>query len=275
MKRFVFLSLLASCLPALHAQDVLLKDGKFIRSQGVRREGNFLFVKVANAEGTVSETLLQLNLVERIAFGEPPSLLEVRQKAAAGNAEAVLTKTEALLPVARPFADIPGNLWPELVRLRLSALAATPRPEALAELQKQWIPIDDPDLEAAAKLLASNQPGADRKTLEQTWKGLAVPGAATLSAGIAWLELGTAALEAKQWKPALRAFLSVEVFVSNHRLLQPRALLGAIRAFVGLENLTEAKALLQELQTEYPSTPEFKQATELILPPSTRPVSPE
>ncbi len=268
MKPLLFLVLLAVCLPGLQAQDVLLKDGKVLRSLGIRREGNFLFLKATNPEGAVSETLLQLNLVDRIVFGEVPVLVELRQQAATGNVEGVLAKTEPLLPFARPFADIPGNLWAEVLRLRLSALAVSPRPEAFAALQKQWLPTGDADLEAAVKLVASKLSGTDRKALEQTCRSLAVPGPHTVTAGVAWLELGAAALETREWKAALRAFLSVGVFAPAQRLLQPAALLGAIRAFVGMEDFNSAKSLLEELRTEYPGAAELKQASALIpLPP--------
>ena len=137
MKRLLFLPwLLAVCLSA-HAEDVFLKDGKVVRAQGLRREANFLFVRTVNAEGVGSETLLQFSQVERIAFGDPPAMVEARKLANAGNAAAVLEKTASLVSSTRLFADVPGNLWVDLIRIRLPAIAILKDRDALSELQKQ------------------------------------------------------------------------------------------------------------------------------------------
>ncbi|MEI6712789.1 MAG: hypothetical protein WCO60_03495 [Verrucomicrobiota bacterium] len=268
MKRLLFFPwLLAVCLSA-RAEDVFLKDGKVVRAQGLRREGNFLFVRTVNAEGVGSEALLQFSQVERIAFGDPPAMVEARKLANAGNAAAVLEKTASLVPSTRLFADVPGNLWADLVRLRLPAIAILKDRDALSELQKQWVVTGDADLEEALKLVVESQAAGDSKASLQRWKSVAVPGATSLTAGLAWLELGKAALEAKQWKEAVRAFLSVEVFVANYRILHPPALLGAIRAFVSSGELKDAKIRMEVLQAEFPNSAELRLAAELMpLPP--------
>ena len=71
-------------------------------------------------------------------------------------------------------------------------------------------------------------------------------------------------MEAKQCRDALRAFLSVEVFVSQHRLLLPKALLGATQSFFGKGDRAKASAFAQELASDFPNTPEAASAGELL-----------
>lgn len=244
--------LLFLALPALlDAETVFLKDGKVHAAKEMRRDGNFLFLKVAGQNGAVADILTPLNQVDRVDFGDPPVLSEARQMARMGDAAGVLEKTASAASFFRGLSDVPGSLWPDVMRLRLPALAVKGDVTALSELQKQWTPTGDAELDTAYRLLVAAQ--SDPAGAQTAWKALALPGAGTLGAGISWLALGTAALEAKQWKSAVRSFLSIEVFLPSQRLLQPAALMGAARAFLESGERAKAAALVEEIKAEYPS----------------------
>lgn len=247
----------------LCAEDVILRDGKVIRATSIRRDGTFLFAKVPGNEAS-AETVVPFSNIERLGFADYPPLLEVRQLATSGQAEAVLEKTESLLAVARLWADFPGTMWPEVARLRLAAIGATQRWEAIATVQPHWFASGDADLEASFKLLQARANGTEISNLQAAWKSLAQPGSSSLSTSLAWLELGEDALASRRWKDATRAFLSVEVFGTSFRILHPRALLGAIRALVGNGEFKAAIPLREALQTEFPASAETKQARELL-----------
>jgi hypothetical protein len=244
------------------AQTVQLKDGKIFYAKEIRRDGNFLLLKAAKADGSVTDELVQIPQLERIEFPENPSLVEARQRTQAGDAAGVLEKTAEPATFFRTYADLPGSPWPEVMRLRLPALAVAGNADLLADLQKNWVPTGDAELDTAYRLLtaARNDPAG----AQTARKALAQPGAATLSAGISWLELGRAAMDAKQWRDALRAFLSVEVFVPQHRLLLPSALLGATRSFLEKGDRAKASAFAQELASDFPNTPEAASAAALL-----------
>ncbi len=259
--RIVCLCLL---LDSARADDVYLKDGKVVHASSLRRDGNFLFAKTSTADGSGNETLIPIAQIDRISCIEPPALLEARQHASLGNADTVLQKTQLLLDQNKPLADIAGSAWPEIVRLRMTAIVASQKTEAFFELQKNWIPTGDPDLENAAKWLGAAASGINLRTLRDGLKAASVPGASSLSAGIAWLEFGKEALEAKQWQNAIRAFLSVEVFLKRYPLLHPTALLGAIRAFAATNAQKEGWTLVEELRSRYPESPQVKIASDLM-----------
>jgi hypothetical protein len=266
MNRLRFLPWLAllflSHPPEVAAQTVQLKDGRVFYAKEIRRDGNFLFLKAAKPDGAVTDELVQIPQLERIDFPEPTALAEARQLAQAGDAAGVLEKTAEPAGFFRTYADLPSSSWPEVMRLRLPALAVSGTTAQLSDIQKNWVPTGDTELDTAFRLLTAslNDPSGARTA----WKALAQPGAGTLAAGISWLELGRIALEARQWRDALRAFLSVEVFVPQHRMLLPKARLGATKAALEKGDRAKASTLAQEIASDFPTTPEAAAAAELL-----------
>ncbi len=259
MKSLLYLGLLAVPIVS-QAELIYMKDGKIHSGREIRRDGNFLFLKVANPSGAPSEILTPLNQVERVDFGDFPALSEARQLAQAGDALGVLEKTTASMIFFRGYVDVPGNQWTDVMRLRLPALAVTQATDLFADLQKQWTPTGDADLDTTYRLLAAAK--SDPLGARTAWAALAKPGANTLAAGVSWLSIGSEALAAKEWKAAIKAFLSVEVFIPGQRLLQPHALLGAAQAFVSKGDKAKATALIEEVKTEYPAA--AKAASQII-----------
>ena len=263
LRRLLCLLLLCLAPPSGgSAQTVQLKDGKILFAKEMRREGNFLFLKIATPDGTVKDELVQLPQLERVDFGELPALVEARQAAQSGDAAGVLEKTAQPAVFFRTYADLPGSLWPDVMRLRLPALAVAGTPEMLSELQKTWAPTGEVELDTAFRLLAAGQ--NDPAGARTAWKALAQPGAGSLAAGISWLEIGQAELAAKQWRSAARAFLSVEVFVPQHRLLLPKALFGAAKAFKEKGDHAKVASLIRDLESEFNGTPEGAAAADLL-----------
>jgi hypothetical protein len=263
MRLAVLLYLLLLLFPTCSdAQTVQLKDGKVFYGREIRRDGNFLFVKAAKPDGSVTDELVQIPQLERIEFPEVPALAEARQRAQTGDAAGVIESTTEAANFFRTYADLPGSPWSEIMRLRLPALAVAGTAELLADLQKNWAPTGDAELDTAFRLMTAAR--NDVSSVQTAWKALAQPGAGSLAAGISFLELGKAALEAKQWREALSAFLSVEVFVPQHRVLLPSALLGATKAFLGKADRAKASAYSRELTSDFPGTPEAAAAAELL-----------
>jgi len=256
---FLFTLVSPACILA---ETIFLKDGNTHSATEMRRDGAFVFLKIKGTDGGLADTLVPLNQVERIEFGESPVLAEAQELARNGDVAGVLEKTAALAKAQRIYADVPGNQWLEVMRLRLPAIALTADPESFAELQKIWTPTGDPELDIAFRLLVAEK--TDLEGARTARKALAKPGASTLPAALSWLALGEEALQAKQWDAALHYFLSVEVFVAHQRALQPTALLGAIRAFIGKEERAKATVLQAELKQEYPKAPQTVVGEQLV-----------
>lgn len=265
MKRMFLLLWLAALTAS--ADDVYCKDGKILRGLSLRREGAWVFGKpLGTQDPQVQETLIALNQLERIAFTEPVVLREARQAAYLGNATLVLSKTEAFSLEHRQWMDIAGNLWRELMRMRIPALVSLDRKEELTQVLNAWTPTGDNELEEAVKLLTLKMAGGDKAPLLEASKRLTADNAGTLGAALGWLELGGAALDAKRWPEAIRAFVSIQVFAPAWRLLYPEALLGAVRAAIGSGKPEQANPFVQDLQSEYATSPQAAKALQQLPP---------
>jgi hypothetical protein len=252
----------------LSADDVFCKDGKAHRGLVLRREAGILFGRSAAPKDVQEqETVIVLNQVERIVFSEPAALREMRQAAYAGDARSVVDKGAQLILEHRPWADVPGNYWKELMRAQVPALVALGDNEGLQNLIKAWIPTGDLDLDDSARLLGMRAGGVDRAAFLELCKKATAGSPGTLVAAISWLELGREALAQKQWPVAVRHFLSVEVFASPWRLLLPEALLGAVRATAANGQPAQASVYARDLQSEYANTPQAAKVAEALSAP--------
>ena len=247
---------------SLFAQEIVMKDGTMHKATEMRREGQFIFYKTLAPNTSVTEGVVAVAQIQSIVFPELEGFAEARVAAARGHALKVLRITEGLVPLVRVHADLPGNQWPDVMRLHVPALVAGGNSEAVSALQKQWVSTADTDLDNAAKVLFLNKSDPEKAGL--AWVALAKPGASSLGAAISWLGIGQQALESKKWGLAIRSFLSVELFVPAQRLLHPSALLGAIRGMLGAGDEVQARRLLVELKSEYPDTPEYESAAGLL-----------
>lgn len=252
----------------LPADDVFCKDGKVHRGLVLRREAGFIFGRqVSPKDAADQETVIVLNQVERIVFAEPPALRELRQLAYAGDSRAVVEKSAQLITEHRPWADVPGNYWRELMRAQVPALYALGEIEEIQKLIKTWVPTGDLDLDDGVRLLGLRSSGTDRGSFLELCKKATAGSPGTLVAAIGWLEQGQEALAQKQWSVAVRHFLSVEVFASPWRLLLPEALLGAVRATAGNGQPAQAAVYARELQSEYAHTPQAGKVSEALSAP--------
>lgn len=258
------------------AQNIILKDGKVIATKGLRRQGDTIMATVeiplpAGVEkpaqvptGEVGYPILQ---IAKLDFPEPVQLRTVPDLIVAGRAADALVQLEPVLRYYEAFRDAPGSWWSEAAMLKVEALQATgnfkdadPLIEAVTRI------ATDPETLRAAKVFVAA--GLTRRgdharaveIFEQVMKDTNKP----LTLATASVNKGQSHLALKQYEPALLAFLQVPVFFPNQKLLMPQAMLGSARAYFGLEDLTRAKATLDELLKDFGASPQAADAkTEL------------
>lgn len=241
------------------AEDVFLKDGTAQRGIGLRRDGAIVFGKPESGP----ETLIPVNNIARILFRESSGLRDARDGFFAGDSRKVLDNISSELTYHRLFVDLPGSMWPALMRLRLPAAIALEKPAEVEEVLRDWIPTGDAELETAVALLKLKKTGSDEEKAK-AYKAAVQGNPANLPAAIAWLELGNKALETKDWPTAVRSFVSVQVFASSFRPLHPVALLGAVKACIGGEQQQQANAFAEELKNDFPRAPQTRALENLL-----------
>jgi hypothetical protein len=261
MKFSTLLLAFLSLLHGAHAEDVYLKTGKVVRASSLRRDGTVAFAKLLTPPEETS--LIAINQIERIVFTEAPEMREASAAAYAGDAQTVLIKTAAPLAYHNQWHDVPGNARGAILRLVLPALVNTRKTAELKTLLQTWVPTGDPDLEATVQLLKLRLLNPDKTAFEKAAVSATSTCPGTLSAAVAWIEQGNTYLSTGQWAKAARAFLSVRLFSPGWRLLQAPALLGAVEACRGNDQIPESLPLIEDLQTEYPGSQQTRTANAL------------
>ena len=256
----VMLGLMAA---PLSAQNILMKDGRTIIAKSLRRQGDLIMATVEitpattgdkSAPAQTGEVGYALAQINRLDFPEPAQMRTVPELILAGRMPEALAQIEPVVKFYESFRDAPGSWWDEAAMLKVEALQATgnykdsePLIDSLARS------AGDPETVRAAKVFIAaglTRRGEHAKAVE-IFDAVLKDAIKPLTIATASVNKGQSQLALKQYESALLAFLQVPVFYPNQKLLVPQALLGSARAYYGLEDLTRAKAALDELLKDY------------------------
>ena len=264
-----YLALGIAAAAPLSAQNIVMKDGKTIIARSLRRSGDTIMatVEISAASGDktaqTGEVGYALSQISRLDFPEPAQLRTVPELILAGRMPEALAQIEPVVKFYESFRDAPGSWWDEAAMLKVEALQATgnykdsePLIDSLARS------ASDPETVRAAKVFIAagmTRRGEHAKAVE-IFDAVLKDATKPLTIATASVNKGQSHLALKQYEPALIAFLQVPVFYPNQKLLVPQALLGSARAYYGMEDLVRAKAALDELLKEFPSSAQANEA---------------
>jgi tetratricopeptide (TPR) repeat protein len=263
MKRLLFLLCGALCValqtapaqPARGSIVVHLKNGQQVVSDSVRRAGGDIAVAVLLAAGR-SETKCPIATVARIDFPQPPGIDQALKSLSSGNAKAALGAIGPVVVQQAGFRDIPGNWWSRAVAIQLKALVAAGN---YAQAEKE--------LDVLAKSVSAEELLPARLQIAIAWiaQGDAAKAQPILDQAIAqskdadalaqaWIGKGELALAVKDYDTALTSFLRVPIFYGDRKDALPTALLGAGRAYLGVDETAKARAQFEKILSTYPNS---------------------
>jgi len=254
------------------AQNILLKDGKTIVTKGIRRQGEMIMATVeisipasgdSPAKTQTGEMGYALKLIAKLDFPEPAQLRTVPDLLVAGKTAEALAQIEPVVRYYDSFRDAPGSWWAEAALIKVEALQAAGNfKDAESLIDSLARSAGDPETARAARVFVAagmTRRGEHAKAVEifdQVMKDATKP--ATLAT--ASVNKGQSHLALKQYEPALLAFLQIPVFFPNQKMLVPQAMLGSAKAYFGLDDLTRAKATLDDLLKDFASSPQAAEA---------------
>ena len=152
-----------------------------------------------------------------------------------------------------------------MARLRLFALAASGKDADAAALAREIGAINTPASESLARGGALFGPLASGDTAAVVVGAKALPSiGGDAGSSLAQLALGRALLAKKDFSGAIRAFLTIKIFYPSPVMLQPAALLGAVKAYEGLKDDKRAARTLTEIVENYPASPQASEAKKMI-----------
>ena len=251
-------------LPAASwAQTLVLRDGTSVPVTRLRREGQTVMNAVS-----AGEVGYPVANIARLDFPEPPQLAAAGELLAQGKAAEAGRELDPVVNFYAPLRDLPGNYWVPAARLKANALTELGRdPEAKAlwtQLAAQTLDRPAADL-ARLRLVAGFPvpPGQEDKALAACDAILNAPNTASGGNAVprdidaeAWVLKGKLLLGRKEFQPALLAYLHLPTLYHDQRRLQPAALLGSGRAYLGLKDEDRARRAFADLQTDFPGTAE-------------------
>jgi hypothetical protein len=265
-RRLTLLSLLwlgSACI--LRAENVTLTDGQVYANTTLRKAGSNVMIQVVMPGGGSMEMGLPLARIAKVSFAEPPELDKASDAASSGNATEVLALTEAFVAKQGDLKEIPGSWWPQMARLRLYALAASGKDADAAALAREIGAINNPASESLARGGALFGPLASGDTAAVVVGAKALPAiGGDAGSALAQLALGRALLAKKDFAGAIRAFLTIKVFYPSPAMLQPAALLGAVKAYEGLKDDKRTVSTLNEIVENYSASPQATEAKKMI-----------
>ena len=254
---FVLVLLLMLNSPA-RAQSIILKTGQKIDALSVRRDGELVMGKVQVGTGS-GEVGYNVSQIAKIEFPEPRALKSASEFLTQSQPEKALAEIDPVVKYYEPFKEVPGAWWAQAAAIKVSVLATLRRePEAEAltnEIQKA---VTDPETARSVQLRLAG--GLIRK--KEFDKAIAICDTAIAQSNDpsvlaeAWIKKGDALFAQRQFDAALLAYLHVPVFYDDEKSFVPGALLGSARAYLQLDDATQAKRSLNDLIVAYPKSAE-------------------
>ena len=260
---FVALSFAAA---SLHAQDITLKTGQVVQTQGLRRDKDMVMAKVQVGSGS-GEVGYSIPQIAHINFPEPRGIKDATDLLAQSQPDKALAQIDQVVKYYDAFRDVPGSWWSQAALVKVSILAAMQKDAEADALTNQIEKVvTDPNTARAVRVRLTS--GLIRK--KEFEKAMAICDAAIKESdepevlADAWLHKGDALAGLKNWDDALLAYLHVPVFYNDQKSLLPPALLGSARAYWRLDDAARAKKAFNELIAAYPQSAEAATArTEL------------
>lgn len=256
---------MALCSLQAHAADIniLKKDGTTEVAKSVRRVADNIFATVElpakpGEPVQTGEKGIPVSEIQKIDFPEPTVLKSVPDMLVQGKAEDALRQLEKVYAFYEGFRDAPGSWWPDLALLRMQALLAAGHEKEVEEIADTLVRVGNSAevqrigrVMGAASTLRRGSPEAAVEAMDKILKESgknAVLAAAAIFRGNAFLDL-------KDWDNALLCFLQIPVLYPEQKGQMPAYLLGAGRAYFGMEDFGKAKEILNELIKTYASSP--------------------
>jgi len=256
MKKLLFAVLALAAISPLCAQRYILKDGKTVLNHAdvVLKDGKLVRTIAAGAE--VSYALTQ---IARLDWPEPEELEQSRQLLAAGKGAEAEEKITPIFRLFTPFSKLPGSWWSDAALIRARALLEQKKnDEAERAARDIAATSSDEETKAAAQLIRAriqmllDKPDVADEMLDVI---MSKDYSAEIEARAAILR-GDIAYGRKNFEKALELYLQVPAFYGTEEAVMPIALLGSARSYRGYGDNPRAERAYLDIIVAYPDSAE-------------------
>lgn len=224
----------------------------------------------------------KLSEVTEVIWPMPARLQEAQNNVNRGEPAKALDNAEAVIKFFEPLKNVPGSWWAKASLIKLDALDRLENDGAtnafLATFEKEEA-AKQPEVATQiqlARLMLRARKGEHEAVIREATDLLAKVDSSELQARL-HLTKGGSLLATKKYEAAMTTFLRVPVFFGTETEMIPKALLGAARAFRGMDSPALRDQKLEAISNRYlydiiVSFPVSKEAEEAkkLLPPEER-----
>lgn len=260
--------------PAPVGIPVFMKDGKSVLARNLRRQGDTLMVtqempatKMPPGQPqpppTIGDVGYRISDIKNIAFPEPPALKQASDLLGLSRADDALKTLEPTAKYYDTLTDAPGSWWPDVNLLKAQALLRLGRDKEAQALADVLTRVStNPEIRLGGYCIfaaISSRKGQFAAAVEEFNK-IQAKSTRDDTLALAAIYKGECLLAQKEFESALLSFLQIPVFYPDNKMHKIASLLGAGRAYFGLDDLQRARETFQQLIQSHGSSPEAAMA---------------
>ena len=242
---------------------------------------------ISTTKGTIERTTRQgdvdivltkkINEVVGIIWTQPEKIVQAQIYVSRGESNLALDEIEPVIRFFEPLKKVPGSWWLKACIIKLDALDRLENNATISSFLENLEQADDgtlPELGVKirlARLIQSYRKNEFEKVINESTEFIKTADDVEILARLHILK-GNSLLVTKKYESAMNTFLRVPVFYGSQVEQIPKALLGAARAFRGMDSPATKEQKLEEVSnrylrnliTNYPLSKEAEEAKKLL-----------
>lgn len=212
--------------------------------------------RVSNSGGFEVTLNRKLSEVTEVVWPMPSRLREAQANVSRGEPAKALENVEAVLKFFEPIKNVPGSWWVKASIVKLDALDRLENDAATAAFLNTFEKEEAAKLPEVAtqiqlaRLMQRARKGEHAEVIKEATDLLTKVDSAELQARLHIVK-GNSLFASKKYEAAMTTYLRVPVFFGSETEFIPKALLGAARAFRGMDSPALRDQRLESVSNRY------------------------
>jgi hypothetical protein len=258
--RFLALTALLAFLPTgpAGAQAVVLKDGNRIAATDFTVGDGVISRSVTLSNGQKARSSVPFSDIVELDWQNPKELTDARNLMAAGKAGEAVALLQQAKDYFRPFKDIKGSPYTDLVFAHVEALDQAGESDAIYKVMPEVNAIKwSEDKKTALRIIKLNmerRTSPDQEKVLMDAEALRDETDDTAVRAKLTMTIGDIHFKKERWDEAFDSYLRVPVFYGSQTAVVPQAELMAARCLVKLERYKDASVMFERISLTYPKS---------------------
>jgi len=242
----------------LRAQSIVLKDGSMLAVADLTLADGKILRNITLSGGQKGQSSIAFSEIQQLVWPNPQQIIDARNLMAAGKANEAVALLQQAKDFFRPFKDIQGNPYKDVVFAHVEALDQAGDFDAILKVMPEVNAMKwEEDKATTLRIIKLNM---ERRTSSDQDKVLAEAEALrdetddTAVRAKLSLTIGDIHFKKERWEDAFNAYLRVPVFYGSQASVVPQAELMAARCLVKMERYKDAAVMFERISQTYPGS---------------------